>query len=104
MTNIEKQLEWFEKKGFLFLPAWTMDSPITPDRIKFPSGNIFDMAEIYGYLANTSETIKEKDYSQASEYYTLIRELDVKERHETYTFSFMDEKDISDCARKYVNS
>ncbi|MDO8516489.1 MAG: hypothetical protein Q7S33_00025 [Nanoarchaeota archaeon] len=80
-------LERFETKGFWFFPAWTMDKPYSPDRIKLPSGKIEDIKEL----------IRNKD---ALAYYDLIRTLDCDTRYNRYLQSFIDNQDIKNISEK----
>ena len=103
--EINNRLELFEERGFWFFPGWTMDAPITPDRIKLPSGKIVDINEI-------NKKLKEKRKLQFGDreilelydslsYYNLIRALDIDERYRIYDQSFIDDADIERCRKKY---
>ncbi len=92
-----RTLDDFENEGFDFFPDWTMDIPITPERIKVPSGKIMDINEII-QNSNTSNSI---EYSSALEFYSLVRNLDAGKRYRRYIYSFRDKEDIKHCMLKY---
>ena len=96
--KIEREVKIFENMGFEFLQAWTMDSPIVPDRIKLPNDDIFDIPYIENKL---SENPKDLALHRALFYYDCIRELPLNER--TKYSSFIDDFDIENCIEKYKN-
>ena len=83
--EIFKRLDNFEKNGFKFFPAWTMDLPFSPDRIKLPSGKIV--------VAKLAE-------NEASNFYDLVRSLDANLRYERYQSSFEDSADMKRVAKE----
>jgi hypothetical protein len=99
--DIEENLEIFEKKGFYFYQAWTMDDPITPDRIELPSREILSVAEIEAKLKriDISNSKKCDELNRALEYYGLVRELEIGERQ--WYSSFRDEEDMQQCFERY---
>jgi|TARA_B100002003_G_scaffold237070_1_gene253726 hypothetical protein len=95
-------LEDFEEMGFDFFLDWTMDAPITSERVQTPSGRKMDVREIRKEL----EELGSKDqnyieYLQALEFYKLVSNLDVNERCMRYSTSFIDDNDIEQCRIKY---
>ncbi|MBS3094909.1 hypothetical protein J4474_04545 [Candidatus Pacearchaeota archaeon] len=106
--EIFERITPFEEKGFWFLPAWTMDEPITPDRIKLPSGEAYDLTDIDKKINEKKrQRIEFGDreltmLSEALSFYKLIRALDASPRYNRYTQSFLDDgKDLDSCRRKY---
>lgn len=98
----EKDLEYYEKIGFDFYQAWTMDNPRVPDRIKMPSGRIMDINEIDKSLEKLEfGNLEQIEGIRALEFYGLVRELVVNERQERYPTSFQDNEDMKECGRKY---
>jgi len=87
----------FEQLGFDFLQAWTMDKPITPDRVILPSGRIFDQDELF------IEDNVDLEILGAREFYKLVRYLDCDERQDKFPSSFLDYQDIKACEEKYIS-
>ena len=93
MENLQIKIENFEKTGYMFYQAWTMDEPRTPDRIKIPSGEIMSIDE----LENLE--FGEVEKRNALEYYYLLRQLPIDKRD--HYDSFIDNTDIENCMVKY---
>jgi len=105
--KIEKKLEVYEKCGFWFYPSWTMDPPITPDRIQMPSKRIMSLEEIESELNNSSKFSLQKKVRElrlAIRYYDLIRSLDATDRDGVYNQSFIDDADMIVCGKRYKDA
>jgi hypothetical protein len=103
--EILEQLEKYEKQGFDFFPAWTMDKPITPDRVKIPLGNIFDIREMES-LIRIKPSFGDRRHLQIAEginFYNLLRELSADERYSRYSESFDGAGDLEWCRIRYRN-
>lgn len=97
-------LEQFENAGYHFFPAWTMDEPITPDRIRLPSGKFLDENELHNWFDGKKKIAGDKKQIEvlgAQEFYYLVRSLDVDTRFREYNQSFVDDKDIEECRKNY---
>lgn len=104
VDEITPLLKEFEKHGYFFLHSWTMDEPVTPDRIKMPSGEILDEYELDEWFEGRKKIVGDKNQIEvlaAQEYYSLIRSLDASDRSDLYDQSFWDDKDEENCRRKY---
>ncbi len=102
--EIEKKLHSFDQAGFLFLPDWIMDDPVTPERVRLPSGKILDRNELQAYFKDNQLTIGNADHLKivrALEYLALVDALDADKRYSRYEKSFIDEQDIAACRKKY---
>ncbi len=98
--ELVEKLETYEDRGFWFFPSWTIDEPITPERIMLPSGQILSIEEIKANLNNEENPL----LFDALDFYDLVRELDCDERYRRYSYSFIDEEDEVKCRRRYKNA
>ena len=103
----EEKIEMYERSGFWFYPSWTMDSPITPDRIQMPSESIMSTEEIdleLNNLSRVSSLKRIRELRLAVRYYDLIRSLDADERYSRYNQSFIDDADMINCEERYKDA
>jgi len=97
-----RNLKYFERLGFDFLPDWTMDEPRTPERILMPSGRIMDLSEIQKNSQITEFGNRDQiECMEALEFYGLVRDLSADERYSRYNASFIDDQDVQRCVAKY---
>lgn len=105
--EIKSKLEGYERRGFNFFPSWTIDKPITPDRIKLPSGKIMGTEEIDNFLSN-GKLIAGDAHSinivDAMLYYDLVREMRTDDRYMRYTTSFDGDEDLENCRVRYMGN
>jgi len=87
----------YEKKDYFYLQEWTMDKPYVPERIKLPSGEIYDISEIRKKAEHFTEI--QLEMLNALDYYDLIQELELKDRG--FYPSFIDENDKINMSGKY---
>ncbi len=86
-------IDEFEKRGFWFYLDWTVDEPVIPERVKLPSGKIFDRAEL-----------AKEDSDEAREgenYLKLVDTLDLDDKDKRYSASFRDDEDVAKMRMKY---
>jgi len=91
--DLINRVKTFEREGFEFFQAWTMDEPVSPDRVRMPSGRIMDIDELDLARAIDAEA------NRALQYYDTLRQLPIDQR-DHYT-SFVDDADMEMCRKKY---
>jgi hypothetical protein len=98
IPRIDSSLQGMMEEGFNFLQDWSMDEPVTPDRVVMPSGRIMDIKEL-------SRAEKEGDTEAIDALFFYdhhVRTRDVFERDETFpNYSFIGKEDIKNCMMKY---
>ncbi len=95
LQDLVRRVEAFEEEGFELFDSWTMDSPVTPDRILMPSKRIMDIDEL--------DVVKEgsdPEVAKALEYYNCLRGLPIHMRD--HYSSFVDDVDVERCRIKYA--
>jgi len=105
LTNqeISDEIEDLEEQGFMYWQEWTMDSPRAPDRFELPSGEILDESELIKLARKTKLKMGDKnsiEIHKALRYYDLIMSEQFADERFKYS-SFRDDKDISNCMKKY---
>jgi hypothetical protein len=96
LGSLKEKIEYYESYGYEFLQSWTMDGPVSPDRVRMPSGRIFDLRTIDSLSQENSECLT------AGRYYGLVMGLPPEER--SHYSSFYNDADMERCRNKYTSA
>jgi len=110
LLDVQSILDRYERVGYDFFPSWTMDEPVTPDRVKMPTCGIRSMKEIDDRLDELclveggTKTREYRELHMADRFYSHLRRLDASERYSRFSISFENEADIEQCRERYKDA